>query len=100
MKESEYIKLKMEADNSDNDYRDLNYLKKIQRAERNESFIEGILPLLEKKYPIIQMEDKFKIQTDKFGILYYYPKANSLLITKDNYWAKGFGLRWIKKHLL
>jgi hypothetical protein len=100
MKESERIRLEAADDKSDNDYRDVNYIRKIKRAERRESFEQYTLPLLKGKYNVIQKDNQFDILTNKFGRLIYYPKANSLLIVKDNYWIKSYGLNWIKKYLL
>ena len=96
MKESERIRAEAAADISDNDWRDVGYLRKIERAKRKESFEEYTLPLLKEKYNVIQKGNEFDILTDKFGRLLYYPKANSLLIVRDNYWVKRYGLNWIK----
>jgi hypothetical protein len=100
MKESERIKQEMLSDDSDNDCRDVNYLRKIRRAERKESFQEYTLPLLKIKYPVEERENDFEIITEKYGRIIFYPKANSLLITNSNSWIKHYGLNWIKKWLL
>jgi hypothetical protein len=100
MRESERIRLEAAADTDDNDMRDINYLRKIERAERKESFEDCVLPVLRKKYNIIQKDTQFDILTNKYGKLLFYPKANSLLICKDNYWIKKRGLKWIQKNLL
>ena len=100
MKESEQIRQEMLDDDSDNDFRALNYFKKIERAEKLENFTEFVLPELKKKYNVTEHETDFIIETEKFGKLTYYPKSNSLCIHKNNYWAKKFGLQWIKKYLL
>ena len=90
----------MLEDDSDNDYRSASYLNKIKRAERKESFVEYVLPLLKMKYPVNERENDFEIITEKYGRIIFYPKANSLLFSKDNNWMKHFGLNWIKKWLL
>ena len=100
MKESERIRKEMNEDDSDNDCRDVNYLRKIRRAEMKESFEEIELPLLESKYKVIKKNNEYEILTSKYGRLIYYPKANSLLITRSNYWCKRYVLNWIKKNLL
>jgi len=100
MKESERIKAEMMSDDSDNDWRDANYLHKIKRAERKESFEETLLIGLQKSYEIKKLDNSYEIFTDKYGRIIFYPKANSLLITKDNYWVKGYAIRWINKYLI
>jgi hypothetical protein len=100
MKESERIRKEMEADTSDNDFRDMGYIKKIERAERKELFEETLLIELKQKYEIIVDENSYKIKTQRFGQLIFYPKANSLLFQKTNYWIKGFAINWMKKRLL
>lgn len=100
MKESERIRKEMEADTSDNDFRDIGYIKKIIRAERKELFEETVLIELKQKYDVIENGNSYKIKTQRFGELILYPKANSLLFSKTNYWIKGFAINWIKKHLL
>jgi hypothetical protein len=100
MRESERIKKEMEEDNSDNDYRSCNYLRKIDRAERKESFEDHTLPLLEAKYPIEKGDNKYEIITEKYGRIIFYPKANSLLITRNNSWIKHYALRWMTKWII
>jgi len=100
MKESDRIRKEMEEDDSDNDYRDCNYLRKLARAEKLESFREGILPKLAQKYRIEDYYTSVVIFTEQRGKITYYPKANSLLIHQNNYWVKGYGVAWIKKYLL
>jgi len=100
MKESERIRKEMNEDDSDNDWRDVNYLRKIERAIRKESFEETLLIGLQKKYKIVNNGGSYEIFTEKFGRLIFYPKANSLLITRDNYWVKHYAIKWINKYLL
>lgn len=96
MKESE--KLTNQANESDNDFVSFGLLTKALRESRSERFIEDWLPLLKKKYSITEVNHKYTIITDKFGILDYFPKANNLLIRKENKWKKP-GLRWMIKNL-
>jgi hypothetical protein len=100
MKESERIKKEMVEDDSDNDFRVSNYFKKIERAERKESFEEHILPLLMAKYPVDKGDNKYEIITEKYGRIIFYPKANSLLITRNNSWIKHYALRWMTKWII
>lgn len=90
----------MSEDDSDNDFRALNYLRKIARAERKESFEEYILPLLKLKYPVENRGNDYEIITEKYGRIIFYPKANSLLFIKENNWIKHYALNWMKKWLL
>jgi hypothetical protein len=102
IKESERIRQEALSDNSDNDYRSMNYEIKIKRAEKKELFDDKYLPLLRDKYvvTITDFGNTFIITTDKYGKLSFYPKSNSLFIHRRNYWCKNFGLKWIKKYLL
>lgn len=38
-------------------------------------------------------------QSNKYGILDFFPKANKVLIRKENYWKEA-GLKWIKDNLI
>lgn len=102
MKESEAIRIEAANDTSDNDMRDINYLRKIERAERKESFEDNLLPLLKAKYPVQSgTNGSYEIITEKYGRLLYYPKAGSLLFTRDNNWMKKrYALNWIIKWLI
>ena len=52
---------------------------------------------------MVENNHKFTIDTDaqeeKFGVIDYFPKANKVLIRKDNKWIKP-GLKWIITNLL
>ena len=101
MKESQQIRKEMEIDTSDNDYRDFNYLRKIERAERAESFCEDILPEIKENYNVLsECSTKYVIDTGKWGIVDYYPKSGSLLFHRRGNWIKRYGLRWIKNYLI
>lgn len=101
MKESD--KFKEEAHSKENDMAFLGAMKKAIRQERAEKF-EPWLEELKSSNKIISItsneaQGKHTINTENFGIIDYYPKANKLLIRKENTW-KTQGLRWIKARLL
>jgi len=95
--------LKQEAHNKENDMAFLGAMKKAIRQERAEKFEPWLeeLKTSKKIISIISNEEQGKhtINTEKFGIVDYFPKANKLLIRKENSW-KTQGLRWIKARLL
>ena len=100
MKQSEAIRIEAANDMDDNDMRDINYIKKIERAERNESFQDNILPLLKAKYPVTYEArgDSYEIITEKYGRLKYFPRAASLFIAKNNQWMKKpWAFKWLQK---
>ena len=83
----------------DNDIKSFALLTKALRESRSEKFIEDWLPILSKRYSIEQRNNgSYSINTQEYGIIDYYPKANKLLIRKDNKWVKP-GLKWIIKNL-
>lgn len=93
MKESEMIKKMAAEDESDNDYRALNWQRKIQRAKRNELFEEKWLPKLLKNEVVVT---HYAISQNKYEICYlengvqetisFFPKANKILIHRLNKW--------------
>jgi DNA-binding winged helix-turn-helix (wHTH) protein len=101
MKKSE--DLKKEAAESDNDFQAMSLLNKSLRENRLERFQDYIIPLQQKGYDIVEDNFKYTIDTDSqsimYGIIDYFPKANKLLIRKQNRWIKP-GLAWITKNLL
>jgi len=99
MKESERIRKEMNEDESDNDFRILGYMTKILRAERKERFEDMWLTKLKSKYTVLGNDTKYTIETDTYGVVDYYPKANNLLIRRQNRWIKP-GLKWIINNLL
>jgi len=49
---------------------------------------------------VIKRENgSYTFETEMYGIIDFFPKANSVLIRKDNNWKKP-GLKWIKKNIL
>lgn len=101
MKKSE--DLKKEAAESDNDFKAMSLLNKSLRENRLERFQDYIIPLQQKGYDVVEDNFKYTIDTDAqsimYGIIDYFPKANKLLIRKQNRWIKP-GLAWITKNLL
>lgn len=86
-----------------NDFQAMSLLNKSLRESRSERWQE-IIPELERSgYDVIHDDNhKYTIDTDsqqvKYGIVDYYPKANKVLIRKQNNWIKP-GLAWIKRNL-
>jgi len=97
MKESDQLRKEAAEDTSDNDQRDVGYLRKIERALKAEKFEEVYLPKLREKYTITGNYMKWTIETHD-GIIVFYPKANSLYHKKYKIWIKP-GLRWIIKNI-
>lgn len=98
MKKSE--ELTSAAHNEENDIKSFALLCKALREKRSEKFIEDYLPLLEMRFPLEQRTNgSYSISTQDFGVIDYFPKANKLLIRKDNKWIKP-GLKWILNNLL
>jgi predicted MPP superfamily phosphohydrolase len=101
MKKSEELKQKANA--QDNDLIALGIYNKSLREKRLERFEDYLLPLERQGYEIVENNHKYTIDTDtqeiKYGIIDYFPKANKILIRKDNNWIKP-GLKWIVTFLL
>lgn len=99
MKKSE--EFHKQANEEDNDLKALGLYTKSLREGRLENFQQVYLPLLLKKgYEVAEDNHKYTIDTyDKYGILDFFPKKNSLLIRKQNSWKRP-GLQWIIKTLL
>lgn len=98
MKESD--KLTQQASQEENDSKAFGLYTKALRENRKESFEEKWLNELAKEYRVeIPSEGKYIIRTERLGVLEFYPKANKILIRKENKWIKP-GLKWIIKNLL
>lgn len=99
MKKSE--ELREQAAKADNDLAAMGLYNKALREERVEKFGAWYDKLLrsDKVISISEQGGKFTINTDKYGIIDYFPKANKLLIRKENEW-KEKGLNWIINNLL
>lgn len=91
----------LQAASEDNDLKSLGLYNKALREKRLERFENYKEELLTLGHKIREFEGqgKFMIENTKFGIIDYYPKANKVLIRKDNKWIYG-GLRWIIKNLI
>ena len=78
-------------------------MNKSMREARLERFEDGYAEKLESNNCIVIPFNGSKIvidtHTENFGIVDYYPKANKILIRKDNKWITQ-GLRWINESLL
>lgn len=93
MKKSEELTLASQQE--DNDIKSFGLLCKALRESRSERFIEDWLPVFQKRYSIeIRNNGSYSIQTQSFGIIDFYPKANKLLIRTKNKWIKP-GLKWL-----
>ena len=99
MKKSE--QLRKEAEQEENDLVAMGIYNKVLREERLERFENYIDKLLRAGFDVTEIagQGKFTIKPTDFGTIDYFPKANKVLIRKDNQWIKG-GLRWLIKNLL
>jgi hypothetical protein len=70
------------------------------RKERYENFVSNHLDLIAFKFDVeyYKHSHRYTIYNTKFGDLDYYPKANKVLIRKENKWIKP-GLNWLYKNL-
>lgn len=99
MKKSD--KLKLESQQEENDLKALGIGKKVLREERNERFEDKYLEQIKSKYEVYgdANSGKYTIDDTEFGVIDFFPKANKILIRKENKWMTG-GLKWIKENLL
>ena len=101
MKKSE--ELRIEAQQEESDFSYMAKMNKSIREARLERFEDGYAEKLESNNCIVIPFNGSKVvidtQTEKYGIVDYYPKANKILIRKDNKWLTQ-GLRWINYTLL
>lgn len=95
---SEELLVKIESE--DNDIKRFALYCKLIRENRSERFLEDYLPALMLRYSTTHRDNgSYSIITQKYGTLDYFPKANKLLIRKENKWIKP-GLKWILNNLL
>jgi len=88
-------KLLEEARSEDNDLKAFGLYNRSLREKRCEVFEFEWLGRLEEYVDVEKRENgSYSFYTDDFGMIDYYPKANKLLIRKENKWGKP-GLRWI-----
>lgn len=94
--------LKQEALQEENDFIAMGKMKKAIRQERLERF-EGYIEKLERQNLIVMPFDGSKhtidTQMSEYGVIDYYPKANKVLIRKQNRWIEH-GLKWLVKTFL
>ena len=96
-------KLRREAQTEENDIvymSKMNQKMKEKRLERIKHWVNE----LQESTEVISLEEfsaqeKFTINTDSFGIVDYFPKANKLLIRRQNKWIKP-GFKWIRENLI
>jgi hypothetical protein len=97
MKKSE--ELRLISSQEDNDIKAFGLLTKALRESRSEKFVDGWLEPLSMRYDVKEDNHKYTITTQDYGVLDYFPKANKLLIRKENKWVKP-GLKWIINNLM
>lgn len=86
MKESE--KLRIQAEQTDNDLVALGKYTRVLRAERKEKFEENWLEKLQEQTKVTKRSNGSYTFNSKYGMIDFYPKANKLLIRKQNKWKK------------
>lgn len=97
MKKSEEIR--QEANQEESDFKYMKKLNDAMRQERLENFEENWLRAFQKSDNIQDVTEvpssvKWVITTKNYGILDFYPKANKVLVRRDNKWKKP-GLKWL-----
>lgn len=97
MKKSE--ELRQLASEEDNDIKAFGIDCNVLREERKERFEETILPQLKKLFVVEENAGYVKIDTQKYGPITIYPKANKLCIHHGQKWRKP-AVRWIVDNLL
>jgi hypothetical protein len=95
-------KIEFQAACEESDYKALSLHTKSIRQARLERFEDYIVPLEKKNCIVIPFNGQKVVidtQTDTFGIIDYFPKANKLLIRKTNDW-KTQGLKWLNINII
>jgi len=93
MKKSEQLRI-------ESDIAYLGAANKIMREEREERFIERYYSSLEEKLGMAKVDPVqrgYLWDTEKFGRIIFFPKANKVLLCKQNKWVKP-GLQWLIKN--
>lgn len=90
MKESERLQREWDQDESDNDYRALNWDRRIKRSTKREAFEEKVIPLLIKKGYVVEIVQNkgYKIITDKVAVFTFYPGSGTAYFFGDKSWRK------------
>jgi hypothetical protein len=97
MKESE--RLRIEARQAGNDLAALGKYVKVLRQERKEKFEETWLEKLQEQTEVIKRDNGSYTFDSKYGVIDFFPKANKLLIRKQNKWKKP-ALKFIVRNIL
>jgi len=92
-------KLRIEAEQTDNDLAALGKYTKVLRAERKEKFEEIWLEKLQKQTEVTKRDNGSYTFDSKYGVIDFFPKANKLLIRKQNKWKKP-ALKFIVHNIL
>ncbi|MCJ7802738.1 MAG: hypothetical protein MUP82_10325 [Candidatus Marinimicrobia bacterium] len=70
------------------------------RSDRLQNFKEKWLPILLREVEVSERENgSYTFELPEFGIIDFFPKANNLLIRKNNEWKKP-GLEWLIKNVI
>lgn len=93
-------KLLCESRTEENDLKSLSLFNRSVREKRIEVFENE---WVERLNNIVDLEKRnngsYSFYTDEYEMIDYYPKANKILIRKDNKWIKP-GLKWIIENIL
>lgn len=97
MKKSE--ELRQKASEEENDFKYMGIANKAVREERNENFEEKWLQKIMTHPDVLmnahdEVNGRYTFGIKGIGALDFYPKANNLLIRKQNKWKKP-GLKWL-----
>lgn len=94
MKKSEQLRL--EAASEDNDFKAMRITSQMIREKRLETFQEKWLEKVSAVFTVVERPNgSYSITTDRNGIIDYYPKANKVLVRKDNKWHNN-GLNFLR----
>lgn len=74
---------------------------KQRRLERENDFLDNLMPhMLKLGYEVLSKNDSsYSFLDVKHGWIKFYPKADRLLLCKQNKWLYG-GFSWIRKYIL
>lgn len=89
-----------EARTADNDLKAMGLFTRSLREKRIEVFENEWLARLNEVVDVEERDNgSYSFYTDAYDTIDFYPKANKLLIRKENKWIKP-GLQWIVKKLI
>lgn len=83
-------------------WKEINEEVKVRRQNRMQRFLDDMILRLHKSEEVlsVDMNDAYcVIESKKFGKVHIYPKANRVLICKQNKWISGV-MNWINQNLL